>query len=145
MEINTLSAVDAAYLAGLIDGEGTITLSRKHKHENRQLALSISNTERPLLEFAYTSIGAGKITSKRTTKANHTISYTYAIYNRQALALIKIIEPYLRSYKRMRARLIIEHYVSLTPRNGKYTPELMRARKQFERSVLKIKAGSNRV
>jgi hypothetical protein len=25
-----LSAVDAGYIAGLVDGEGTITLSRKH-------------------------------------------------------------------------------------------------------------------
>ena len=51
-EVNSLSPVDAAYIAGLVDGEGTITLSRKHAGEGRQLVLSISNTERPLLEFA---------------------------------------------------------------------------------------------
>ena len=46
-EVNSLSPVDAAYIAGLVDGEGTITLSRKHGGEGRQLVLSISNTERP--------------------------------------------------------------------------------------------------
>jgi len=43
-KVLTISKIDAAYIAGLIDGEGTITLSRKHKNENRQLVVSISNT-----------------------------------------------------------------------------------------------------
>jgi hypothetical protein len=33
-----LSKTDAAYIAGLIDGEGTVTLTRKHRNENRQIA-----------------------------------------------------------------------------------------------------------
>ena len=33
--------VDAAYLAGLIDGEGTIALSHRHGGAHRQLVLSI--------------------------------------------------------------------------------------------------------
>jgi hypothetical protein len=49
--VNSLSPVDAAYIAGLVDGEGTITLSRKHTADGRQLAISISSTERPILEF----------------------------------------------------------------------------------------------
>jgi hypothetical protein len=31
----------AAYIAGLIDGEGTITLTRLHAGENRRLVVSI--------------------------------------------------------------------------------------------------------
>jgi hypothetical protein len=108
MEVKLLSAVDAAYLAGFIDGEGTITLSRKHKNENRQLAVTISNTERQILEFCLDVIGAGKITNKRTSKSHHTPSFTYAIYNRQALAILGQIEPYLRSYKVKRAKLILD-------------------------------------
>ncbi len=57
---NQLSDVDSAYIAGLIDGEGTITLTRKHRNENRQLAISISNTDKDLLEFVLLTIGAGK-------------------------------------------------------------------------------------
>jgi hypothetical protein len=48
---NTLSPTAAAYIAGLIDGEGTISLTRKHKYEHRQLVGSISNTELALLGF----------------------------------------------------------------------------------------------
>ena len=43
--INSLSPTDTAYIAGLIDGEGTVTLCRKHRNENHQLAISISNTD----------------------------------------------------------------------------------------------------
>jgi hypothetical protein len=74
--VNPLATVDAAYIAGLIDGEGTITLSRKHAAEKRQLAISISNTEERLLDFVLQSVGAGKITRKRTAKAHHSPSLT---------------------------------------------------------------------
>ncbi|MCF6194668.1 MAG: LAGLIDADG family homing endonuclease [Kangiellaceae bacterium] len=140
MDVKILSSVDASYLAGFIDCEGTVTLSRKHKNENRQLAVTISNTERQILEFTLQAIGAGKITNKRTSKSRHTPSFTYAIYNRQALALLKQIEPYLRSYKVKRTRLILENYIALTPRNGKYTEELMTKRKEFEKAVLETKS-----
>jgi hypothetical protein len=46
-EVRLLSIAEAAYLAGLIDGEGTVTLSRKHAGDMRQLVVSISNTELP--------------------------------------------------------------------------------------------------
>ena len=140
MDIKSLSAVDAAYLAGFIDGEGTITLTRKHKNENRQLAITISNTERQILEFCLNAIGAGKITNKKTTKSHHTPSFTYAIYNRQALTVLEQIVPYLRSYKVKRAQLILESYIALTPRNGKYTEKMLHQRKEFEKLVLSTKS-----
>ena len=77
-EVNSLAPVDAAYIAGLVNGEGPITLSRKHAGDGRQLVVSISNTERPLLDFALRRIGAGKITTKKTTRAQHAQAYTYA-------------------------------------------------------------------
>ena len=47
----TLMIDEAAYLAGLNDGEGTITLSRRHANEKRQLVVSISSTEPDLVEW----------------------------------------------------------------------------------------------
>ena len=140
MKVKTLSTVDAAYLAGFIDGEGTVTLSRKHKNENRQLAVTISNTERQILEFCIDVIGTGKITNKRVTQSHHTPSFTYAVYNRQALTLLEQIEPYLRSYKSRRVELILKNYIALTPRNGKYTDSLLKKRKEFEKTVLESKS-----
>jgi hypothetical protein len=139
-EVRELSSTDAAYIAGLIDGEGTVTLSRRHANEHRQLLISISNTERSLLDFVLDAAGAGKITAKRTTKAHHSPSFAYAISNRQALSLLSQISPYLRSYKRLRARLILDHYVRLTPRNGKYTRDSADHRRRFEAQVLALRA-----
>jgi hypothetical protein len=141
MDVTALSLPDAAYIAGLIDGEGTVTLTRKHRNENRQLAVTISNTEKGLLNFVLKTIGAGKITGKRTTQPHHTPSFTYAIYNRQALNLLKQIQPYLRTYKAERSALILRDYLDLTPRNGKYTENQLQERQQFENAVLSIKPG----
>ncbi len=136
---NRLAGTDAAYIAGLIDGEGTITLTRKHSNENRQLAITVSNTERGLLDYVLEAVGAGKITNKRVAQAHHTPSFTYAIYNRQALNLLKQVHRHLRTYKADRAALILQNYLNLTPRNGKYTERKRLARLHFETAVLAIK------
>lgn len=99
-----LSPTDAAYFAGIIDGEGSISLTRLHRGQNRQLALSISNT----------------------------------VANRQALALLVQVAPFLKSYKAERAQLVIDHYVRLTPRNGKYSDALRVERFEFERRFAAI-------
>lgn len=56
-EIASLSTLDAAYVAGLIDGEGTITLSRRHANDRRQLVESIANTEVSILKFVLSRTG----------------------------------------------------------------------------------------
>ena len=137
---SVLTATDAAYIAGLIDGEGTVTLTRKHKNENRHLCISISSTEINLLDFVLTATGVGKITNKRVTKSHHTHSYTYAVYNRQALTLLEQTLPFLKSYKRDLAALILKDYLSVSHRNGKYIDEILVRKKEFERTVLAIKA-----
>ena len=133
-----LSTADSAYIAGLVDGEGTITLVRKHKNENKQLALTISSTERPLLEFVLAATCVGKITGKRRYAAHHRPSYTYAVYNRQALQVLAQLEPYLLSYKKQRCLLALQRYTLVTPRNGKYTEEMHARRRTFEESFLAL-------
>ncbi|MCC7201258.1 MAG: hypothetical protein IT393_01140 [Nitrospirae bacterium] len=130
-KVKTLTAVEASYIAGLIDGEGTITLSRRHRNENRQLVVSISSTEDNLLNYVQNSVGAGRITGKRTYSNNHTPSKTYQISNRQALDLLKQTAPYLKSYKADRAAIVLDQYVRVTPRNGRYSAVLRSEREAF--------------
>lgn len=132
---------DAAYIAGLIDGEGTVGLYRRHARDQRQLVVSIANTEREILDYVLQAVGAGKITAKCVAKAHHRPSFTFSIANRQALDLLRQIAPFLRSYKARRADLAIANYVRLTPRNGKYTPELAAMRREFETMFLNLKPG----
>ena len=137
-KINILSSSEAAYIAGLIDGEGTISLTRKHRNENRQLVVSISNNERCLLEYVLNTSGVGKITSKKTYQVQHKPGFAYSITNRQALSLLEQIVNYLQSYKKSRAELVLAEYIKLTPRNGKYSDELASKREQFIKTFFQL-------
>jgi intein/homing endonuclease len=129
--VNKISEVNAAYIAGLIDGDGSILLSKRHKSDNRQLVISISNNDRALLNEILGIVGAGKITGKRTNSKKHNQNFTYSISNRQALQLLKYIDPYLKTYKRKRAELVLETYIKVTPRNGKYSEKVRLQREEF--------------
>ena len=137
--VRSLTPATAGYLAGLIDGEGTITLTRLHRMENRRLVVSISNNELPLLQFVKQAVGAGRITGKRTYKPSHSPSFTFQVSSRQALELLRALVPYLKSYKAARAQLALDLYLKLTPRNGKYSESLKQARLAFESTLLAVK------
>jgi hypothetical protein len=136
-----LAETDAAYIAGLIDGEGTIGLFRRHAREHRQLVVSIVSTERGILKFVLARVGTGKITSKRIAKSHHAPSFTFSVSNRQALELLRQAAPYLRSYKSARAELVLTQYQRLTPRNGKYAERLAEERERFIEKFFTVRAG----
>ena len=137
--VNALTVVEAAYLAGLIDGEGTVTLTRLSRNRERGLAVTISNTELNILEHVLSCVGVGKITNKRKSGVNHTPSYTYQITNRQALELLRQIGPFLRSHKAARAQMVLKEYLRLTPRNGRYSREQLQLRDTFIREFFEIR------
>jgi hypothetical protein len=144
--IRDLSEAEAAYVAGIIDGEGTITLTRTHRDERRRPVVSISSTELPLLQYIRSIVGAGRITGKITTRDHHSPSLAYVISSRQALALLAQVSKYLRTYKLQRCRLLLEEYIAVTPRNGRYTAAQRAAKEMFEERffALSIRGGTNR-
>ncbi len=142
--MKTLPETDAAYVAGIIDGERTITLTRTHRGENRRPVVSISSTELELLTYVRSAIGAGRITTKVCAREHHSPSFTYSITSRQALTLLAHVCPFLRTYKFKRACLLLEEYHRVTPRNGRYTMEQRAARAQLEERffAISIRAGT---
>jgi LAGLIDADG-like domain len=136
--VTRLDTSEAAYIAGLIDGEGTVTLTRTHRNENRRLVVCISNNEIAILRFVKSVTGVGKITSKRKYKEHHGASFTYQLSSRQALDLLRQIVGYMKSYKAVRTRLALDKYLPLTPRNGRYTVAQFAARNEFEAEFLAI-------
>jgi len=138
-KVKTLDLADAAYIAGLIDGEGTVTMTRRNRYKNRGLVVSISNNEVQILKYVQGSIGASKITGKRITSERHAPSYTYCITNRQALSLLEQISPFLKSLKSVRASLALKEYLRPTPRNGRYTTEQTDERETFVRNFFAIR------
>lgn len=124
---------EKAYLAGIIDGEGSIMLTRFHKNEYHSPCVSIASTDLELLEWVKSTVGSGKITSKKNyNEEKHKDSYTYTITYDNAINLLEEIEPYLVIYKKKaRAKHIISKYKKVTLRNGRYNNEQKLVKEQF--------------
>ena len=137
--VNRLDPPTAAYLAGLVDGEGTVTLTRLHRNENRRLVVCIANNDLSLLRYVRDAVGAGKITGKRSYSKSHSPSFNYQITSRQALELLRQIAVFMKTYKTGRAQLALENYLKLTPRNGRYSAETRTARLEFENNLLALR------
>jgi hypothetical protein len=135
-KVSKLSVADSAYVAGIVDGEGTITLSVKQKGGTRHLAVTVSGTEMSLIGYLLKVISVGRITRKKVYQEHHKQSYTYAVYSRQAIDLLKQITPYLKTYKVKRAKLALKDYIAVTPRNGRYTEDMKKKKEKFVEKFL---------
>lgn len=100
LDLSAASATDLAYLAGIIDGEGTIL----HQAAGRSTPIwtvKFNMTDRPLVEWVH-SFG-GTFNVRPPAKPGHKEQYAWAV-NRQldVLTFLEAILPYLR-VKRARA------------------------------------------
>src|SRR5262249_47770554 len=130
--------VEAAYVAGVVDGEGTITLTRTHPGERRRPVISISSNELSMLSYVPSVVGYGKITTKAKRSSHHPPRHSYVVTSRRALSLLREIAPYLHTYKAERARLLLSSYLAATPRNGRYSAAQRCARDAMERRFFEI-------
>jgi hypothetical protein len=92
--MNTLTNEEAAYIAGFVDGEGSITYSRyvrNRNHKHFQLSLSISNTNQEVLEWICTAVGLGNVrVSYRESKTrNQKTCYQVHWYHQEALGILR--------------------------------------------------------
>ncbi|MFV3012574.1 hypothetical protein ACLD43_13015 [Clostridium botulinum] len=130
-----------AYIAGIIDGEGSIMLLRFHNNQFPSPCISISSTTIELLEWIKSVTKVGTIKRKKNYNTEkHTDSFTYTIKYNDTINLLIQIELYLViKNKKTRARLIIEKYKSVTPRNGKYSDEMVKAKGDFYKEFINVK------
>jgi LAGLIDADG-like domain len=131
---------EAAYIAGIIDGEGSISLTKMHEHEHRRPCISIASTDKELLIYIQ-SLSGGTINNKKNYNPNkHKDSFTLNIKNKEAvISLLGFISPYLRvDKKRKRALWILKKYEEVTPRNGKYNLESLEKKLSFEEAFFRI-------
>ncbi|XWK89983.1 MAG: hypothetical protein U7127_08025 [Phormidium sp.] len=131
-----------AYAAGLMDGEGSITLIRTNKCGQRAPYLTMTSTSIELVQFMKDHFG-GSACIAHKAKNNHSEAYHWKVGRKGAIEALKLIAPYLREQeKARRAQLILENYPALLPRNGRYTPELLAKINLIEKEFFK---NSNKV
>jgi hypothetical protein len=131
---------EAAYVAGIIDGEGSINLTRMHTNELRRPCVSIASTDKELLIYIQSLIGGLINNKKNYNPEKHKNSFTLTIKKKEdVFNTLKHISPFLRvEQKRKRSIWILEQYDQVTPRNGKYNIELQKEKEAFENYFFQI-------
>lgn len=136
-----MTETEKAYIAGIIDGEGSIMLIRFHSNQLPSPCISISSATIELLEWIKTKVNAGSIKNKKNYKPNkHKDSFTYELKYNKAFDLLNDIYPYLIiKAKKKKAELILNTYKIITSRNGRYSPEQIEAKENFYKEFMSIK------
>lgn len=86
------SDVELAYIAGLIDGEGSLSLNRNKKYFKP--CMRIANTYRPVLEWVRERIG-GKVYIRVRKNPKHKTLFVHYLQCKELQAFLPIITPYL--------------------------------------------------
>jgi len=122
-----------AYAAGLFDGEGTVTLSkRERKALFRHPVLSMTSTTYVLVLFMQRQFG-GHISTHTQKNEKHSMAWSWKVSHVAALRAAKRLYRLLKEPEKIRRmRLLINKFESVTVRNGKYTDEQLKKKLQFE-------------
>jgi len=114
-----MNVSDAAYIAGLFDGEGSITYKqymRKRKGKNKayptwNIQMEISMTERSIMIWLAEVLGCGSVNKRPPHKASmgKKMQWRWRCGYRDAYYVCKLIWPYAH-IKLPKIQKIIDHY-----------------------------------
>lgn len=132
---------DLGWLAGILDGEGTITLLARSREgrSHRQPTLSATSTDREILEHLVKLVG-GNISRVVKYKAHHKDAWIWKLNGGSCvLEVLQAVRPWLKApKKRRRAEFLLQRYDAVTQRNGCYTAEQRQAKEAFEQQFFEI-------
>ena len=125
--------MDWNYVSGFFDADGSISLVKKYSkgNANKTIQISFHNTELTILEeirdFISSEIGViGRISVKKPKKDNHSVSYDLKYVQHRGYVVSTYINS--RHPKKIERIKIYKQIQELTPRNGKYTEEMLNQR-----------------
>jgi hypothetical protein len=126
-----VSDIEAAYAAGILDGEGSISLTRNHSGRWPSPQVSVASTDRELVEWLKERFG-GSISIKQPRKPQHSLSYDWKLTDRRALCFLQIVRHYLVLRRKiLRCDFLLKAYLDCTPRNGRYTEKMLHQKQEF--------------
>ena len=119
---------DAAYIAGLFDGEGSIDFTkRKEKkrsgtYDCRRISMEISMTDESVLRWVTEVLGVGTLTKKprkglRKNGTKYLMQYRWRCTFRDAYYVCRVLWPYAHT-KLPKIQQVIDHYGQEKVMNG---------------------------
>lgn len=110
-----IEPLDAAYLAGLFDGEGCVLIYARKTYVPRgqttphHLLITITNTHQPVLEWVQKTFGGHLYAYKRATAGRPKMSraWKWTATSREAAHLLRAMLPYLK-IKHTQAMIALE-------------------------------------
>lgn len=135
------SEIAYAWAAGIIDADGCVTMTPSGGRF-RKPYLVVDSTDLEILEELIAHFG-GSIVRKKTRIEGHRQQWSWRMYGAtNILGFLQGVVPYMRcATKVARARLLLNEYPALTPRNGWYTAEQRAAKFDMEERFMAIGHG----
>lgn len=127
------------YISGFFDADGSITLIKVYRNQNRSVNITFTNNEKDLLEsiklFIHEQTNAkGHIVTKKAIKATHQVGYELRYQFQAALTVanhLKSIHP-----KKVHRIAVANEIDKVINRNGKYSPQELEYRRFLEEKFL---------
>jgi hypothetical protein len=112
--MNKLTPTQASYVAGLVDGDGCISITHQRARgpDTYSITFRIENTSEELLQWLYAVTGAGVLGNSshegaKWDRPNIKPMYKWNVYPKELREFLPQIEPYL-VLKRERAQITVE-------------------------------------
>lgn len=87
-----MTPTESAYLAGLTDGEGNLSI--RYRRQRFEMRVSITNTDRRLLEWVRDTVGAGYINVSMRGNDRCKTAYRWVLAGLNAAEYLRSIRPY---------------------------------------------------
>ena len=109
---------DAAYIAGLFDGEGSVDFARRKEKRGKttytvqRILMRIEMTDESVLNWVHEKLGVGTVRKRNrspSVKAHWKDRWVYSVRFREALYVCKLLWPYAQ-VKLHKIEQIIDHY-----------------------------------
>lgn len=97
-QLNLLSATEIAWLAGLLDGEGSFT-------QKGQGRVHVEMTDRDVIEYLHELTGVGSLYSPKQRNARHKASWIWCVSRGEVtLQIVRVIFPWLSDRRKTQIR-----------------------------------------
>ena len=117
-----MTEAEAAYIAGLFDGEGTITYKKYKEKKTKgtydcwRISMEIAMTDKSVLVWVNEVLGCGTL-NKKPRKNGHKMQYRWRCVFRDCFHVCCILFPFAH-VKLSKIQQVIEHYSTIQKKDN---------------------------